>query len=381
MLNDALFYAFAAFSFVQIFYHLLYFIRIPFFKGYPSAADENNPEPISIVVCAHNEAENLKELIPLLLEQDHPDFEIIIVDDKSSDETYDYISLEKLRNPKLRVVKIDETPDKFNSKKYALTLGIKAAKNDIVLLTDADCRPNSKSWARKMAATFTPETQIVLGYSHYKKGKGLLGNLIDFETLLSGILYISSALSFRPYMGVGRNLAYRKSFFLSRKGFFGFMEVTGGDDDIFVNKYASKKITRVNIGSETLVWTFPKNDWASYFTQKKRHLAAGKLYKNRDKTRIGLFHLSLYAMWLLLPVIVVLTILHWTEIFPARPELLLAAAVFIVRLVLMYTLYILSSKRFGVKIAGYNLIFSEIIYLFYYFIAGISAQSSKSVKW
>ena len=277
MILPLLLYSLITLVFIQLIYHLVYFIRIPFFKR--KTADESQIEGVSIVVCAHNEEENLRELLPLLLEQDHPNYEIIIVDDKSSDGSYDFLTEEKLRHPKLKLVVIDSTPDAFNSKKYALTLGIKAAKNDIVLLTDADCRPNSKSWASEMAKTFDPETQIVLGYSHYQKSGGFLGKQIDFETLITGILYISSALAFRPYMGVGRNLAYRKSFFLKNKGFYGMMELTGGDDDLFVNKYAKKKFTKVCIGSDVVLMSVPKKSWSTYYRQKLRHMAAGKHYK------------------------------------------------------------------------------------------------------
>jgi len=375
MIIPLLLYSLIALVFIQLFYHLVYFIRIPLFKR--RTEERKSIEGISIVVCAHNEEENLRQLIPLLLQQDHPNFEIIIVDDKSSDGSYDFLTEEKLKHPRLRLVVIDATPDAFNSKKYALTLGIKAAKNDLVLLTDADCRPNSNSWASKMALSFDEETQIVLGYSHYEKAGGLLGKLIDFETLITGISYISSALAFRPYMGVGRNLAYRKSFFLKNKGFYGMMELTGGDDDLFVNKYAKKKFTRVCIGADVVVWSIPKKSWSTYYTQKLRHMAAGKHYKFRDKLRIGLFHISLSLMWLNAIVLA----FFWQNLLEFEIILGIAAGGFLLRLILLHTFFILSAKRFGVKVASFLLIFSEIFYLKYYLLIGISAQFSKRIRW
>ncbi|MFZ6663320.1 glycosyltransferase [Peijinzhouia sedimentorum] len=375
MILPLLLYSLIALVFIQLIYHLVYFIRIPFFKR--KTVDESQIEGVSIVVCAHNEEENLRELLPLLLEQDHPNYEIIIVDDKSSDGSYDFLTEEKLRHPKLKLVVIDSTPDAFNSKKYALTLGIKAAKNDIVLLTDADCRPNSKSWASEMAKTFDPETQIVLGYSHYQKSGGFLGKQIDFETLITGILYISSALAFRPYMGVGRNLAYRKSFFLKNKGFYGMMELTGGDDDLFVNKYAKKKFTKVCIGSDVVLMSVPKKSWSTYYRQKLRHMAAGKHYKFRDKFRIGLFHISLSLMWLNAFILA----FYWENLLDYKLLFGIAAGGFLLRLILLHTFFILAAKRFGVKVAGFLLIFSEIFYLKYYLLVGISAQFSKRIKW
>jgi glycosyltransferase involved in cell wall biosynthesis len=375
MIIPLLLYGLITLVFIQLFYHLVYFIRIPLFKR--KIKNENEMEGISIVVCAHNEEENLRELLPLLLNQDHPNFEVIIVDDKSSDGSYDFLTEEKLKHPRLRLVVIDSTPDAFNSKKYALTLGIKAAKNDIVLLTDADCRPNSTSWASQMAKTFDAETQIVLGYSHYQKSGGFLGNQIEFETLITGISYISSALAFRPYMGVGRNLAYRKSFFLKNKGFYGMMELTGGDDDLFINKYAKKKFTKVCIGADVVVLSIPKKTWSAYYTQKLRHLAAGKHYKFRDKFRIGLFHISLSLMWLNALVLA----FYWDQLLNFQILFGIAVGGFLLRLILLHTFFILAAKRFGVKVAGFFLIFSEIFYLKYYLLVGISAQFSKRIKW
>ncbi len=361
--------------FIQLFFHLVYFIRIPIFKR--KVDDQKDIEGISIVICAHNEEVNLRQLLPILLEQDHPNFEIIIVDDKSSDGSYDFLTEEKLKHPKLKLVVIDSTPDAFNSKKYALTLGIKAAKNDIVLLTDADCWPNSASWASQMARSFEEETQIVLGYSHYQKSGGFLGKLIEFETLVTGILYISSALAFRPYMGVGRNLAYRKSFFLKNKGFYGMMELTGGDDDLFINKYAKKKFTKVCVGPEVVVWSIPKKSWSTYYTQKIRHLAAGKHYKFRDKFKIGLFHASLWLMWLS----AIGLAFFWENLLDFEILFGIAAGGFLLRLILLHVFFILSAKRFGVKVAGFLLIFYEILYLKYYLLVGITAQFSKRIRW
>ena len=109
---------------------------------------ERQPQhlPVSVIVCAHDEEKNLKELIPQLLAQDYPEFEVIIVDDRSNDATFDFLLAETARDHRLRMVHVNRTPPHANSKKYALTLGIKASRYEWLLLTDADCRPNGSAW-------------------------------------------------------------------------------------------------------------------------------------------------------------------------------------------------------------------------------------------
>lgn len=370
-----LYYLLIAFAGIQVFYFLFYFLRIAFWKSTEASATEG----ISIVVCAHNALDHLKEHLPLWLSQSHPQFELIVVDDRSSDGTYDFLMAEKIKNPALKVVVVDQTPGNFNGKKYALTLGIKAAKYDQILLTDADCKPHSSHWAERMGAAFDEGTEVVLGYSHYAPSKagGILSMQIAFETLHTGMQYISSALAFRPYMGVGRNMAYRKSFFLKNKGFHGFMDRIGGDDDLFINKYAKRKRTKVVLGAEALVWSVPAEDWKSYFRQKKRHMYAGRAYALRDKFRLGLYQLSSWLFW---PAFAVLG-LSYGQIAVMDYWFLAASGAIFLRFLLQFLVYSLSAKRFGLKIALWWLPFAEIFYNVFYVIVGLSAQFAKRMKW
>jgi glycosyltransferase involved in cell wall biosynthesis len=164
------------------------------------------------------------------------------------------------RRSRLKMVNIDSTPAHVNGKKYAITLGIKAAKHDWILLTDADCRPNNEQWIRVVSERCSEDKNFVLGYSAYEKRPGFLNLFIRFETLLTAIQYIGFALAGNPYMGVGRNLAYRKSVFLENKGFNNFLSVTGGDDDLFVNQHATAKNTAVVLGRRCTCEFVPKNN-------------------------------------------------------------------------------------------------------------------------
>ncbi|MEP2023260.1 glycosyltransferase, partial [Reichenbachiella sp.] len=221
---------------VLMMYWLVILIKI---LGYKSNAKKQYP--VSVIVCAHNELDHLKKLIPILLKQSHADFEIVIVDDRSDDGTYDYLLGNQ--SDKLKFARVDQVHDHINAKKFALTMGIKAASNDIILLTDADCLPVSENWISQMTGSFRKDVQYVLGVSPYEKSKGLLGQFIQFETQWTAMNYIGFALAGNPYMAVGRNLAYRKSSFLDHKGFSKIQHITGGDDDLIVNDHATKSNT------------------------------------------------------------------------------------------------------------------------------------------
>ncbi|MFM8911938.1 MAG: glycosyltransferase, partial [Flammeovirgaceae bacterium] len=247
------------------------------------------PRPVSIIVCAHDEEQNLRELVPLLLQQDHPQFEVIVVEDRCNDGTYDFLLQATKENALLRMVRVVNKPEHVNGKKYALTLGIKAAKYDRVLLTDADCRPVSVQWAREMSCWYLPETIFVLGFSPYRKSSSLLNAFIRFESTLTGIQMVGMAMLGKPYMGLGRNLLYEKKVFLENKGFNQHLEVTGGDDDLFINQHATRHNTLVKLGTGATTVSAPKKTWHEYFHQKVRHLSVGKRYQFSDKMILGLF--------------------------------------------------------------------------------------------
>jgi cellulose synthase/poly-beta-1,6-N-acetylglucosamine synthase-like glycosyltransferase len=268
-------------AFLQFLFYGVPLVRFVRYKPYENPLAISDI-PVSVIVCARDELENLKNLIPKLLKQAYTGFEIIIVDDRSEDGTYEFLLEEKKKSGKLKVVRVDFVPDHVQPKKFAITLGIKAAENDLVILTDADCEPASIHWLKSMAGQFSEETKFVLGFSYYHRDKGLLNRFVRYETLQTGIRYLSAALGGNPYMGVGRNLGYRKSFFLSVKGFHNDLKVVGGDDDLLINRYANRKNTRAVVSPDNLVYTWAKKKWKEYFVQKKRHLAAGKRYKVKD---------------------------------------------------------------------------------------------------
>jgi len=347
-----------------------------FFAGsilsHKSSKSDNVPEPsgISIIICAYNELENLKKLLPNLYQQDYKEFEIIVVNDKSDDETYDYLREESKANPILKIVDIDRTPDHINSKKYAITLGIKVAKYEKLLFTDADCIPASDQWIKSMATSFGAKTNFALGYSQFKSEPGFVNTFSRYETQMTGMLYHSFAIAGNPYMGVGRNMAYNKSMFFENNGFNQFQKIVGGDDDLFVNQYAKGADTKVSLGHDALVWSYSKKTIPDYFKQKLRHISVSKYYNTKDKLLLGMYSLSHLLFW------IAFVILAVSNYFP---EFVFGALA--IRLILNGLIVNSISKKFGERIVIWPLPIIDFVYSVYLLIMGFATFSTKKVTW
>ncbi len=281
----------ALFTFIQLFYYWYYFARMAFGEV-NSTEGETNEQSVSVIVCARNEYENLKNNLPSILEQDYPDFEVVVVNDFSQDDSYYLLKSYEEKYPHFKVVHLRENVNFFEGKKLALAVGIKSAKNDLILLTDADCWPMSKNWIKSMSSKFSDKKSLVLGYGGYDAKPGFLNKLIRYDTISVAMQYFGFAKAGSPYMGVGRNLAYRKSLFFKTGGFAAHYKIKSGDDDLFVNKAANKENTAICIHPDSFTFSAPKPDFHSWFKQKKRHLSTGVYYKLSDKLKLGLFALS-----------------------------------------------------------------------------------------
>ena len=274
---------------IQLAYYLLIYIKLPLYKV-PQVTRSN--EGISVIVCAKNEEKNLKRFLPLILEQDHPNFEVVVVNDSSSDQTEDVLIQLSARHKQLRYTSIPVNDKLMRGKKLALTIGLKSARFDQVLLTDADCYPASNQWLNRMVAHMNDEKQIVLGYGGYERHRGVLNTLIRYETVFTAMQYFSFAIMGKPYMGVGRNLAYEKSLFFENKGFARHYHLPSGDDDLFVNENATGANTAVEFSKEAHTYSVPEHSFSAWIKQKKRHITAGGQYRRNSRIRLAVEWIS-----------------------------------------------------------------------------------------
>lgn len=357
---------------IQLFYFLFFYARIlwiPIAKETVLVDLDLVRPPVSIIVCAHNEFENLKRLIPTVLQQQYEKFELIIADDRSEDGSFEYFEKKYAFDRRFKIFRIAVTKEGQNAKKYALTCAIEQAEYETILLTDADCTAVSDLWVASMVKALGKEKEIVLGYSPYAYRKGFLNILIRYETLYTAIQYFSFALAGVPYMGVGRNLLYKKRLFVKNKGFSTHINRTGGDDDLFIRDVAQKDTVGICVDKEAHIVSIPKETYFLWFLQKRRHLSAGTAYKWTHKILLGaqisaqlLFYIGLGSLFCF-------------DYPTAFLFLMIRSLVFVV-------IFALIARKLGDKYKWWwLLLFVDFIYTFNNLIVSISLVTDRKIKW
>jgi glycosyltransferase involved in cell wall biosynthesis len=332
MLLDFVFYTFIVVVFIQALFYLIFYTRFAFLK---QKRTTSNQIAVSVIICAKNEAENLKSFLPSVINQKYSNFEIVLINDSSSDKTLEVIQHFKNLHENIKVVDVKSIEAFWGNKKYALTLGIKAAKHNYFLFTDADCKPLSKYWIKEMSSQFNNEKSIVLGYGSYSKIKNsFLNKIIRFETLMTAINYFSFALAGKPYMGVGRNLAYTKKVFYDANGFMNHIKIRSGDDDLFVNQAATKENTAISFSKDSFTESKPKTSYKDWFTQKRRHVSTAKHYKLNHKVLLAALFISNFLFWLL-SIILFINIFNWQIVL----------GLFLFRITLQFIILAISAKK------------------------------------
>jgi poly-beta-1,6-N-acetyl-D-glucosamine synthase len=329
------FIVFLSAIFVQLVYYFAFYLRFVLYKKNPSSSVS---EPVSVIICARNEADNLDNYLPLILTQDYPEYEVIVVNDCSTDDTDLVLKKYLAQYPRLKTTTIREDKKFTHGKKLAVTIGIKAAKNNYLLFIDGDCKPESNQWLKLMASNFTDKVSIVLGYGGYFAQPGLLNKYVRYDTLIIALNYFSFALSRIPYMGVGRNLAYKRSLFYSGKGFSTHYHLASGDDDLFVNEHATKNNTAIEFSCDSHTRTAPKESFDKWYFQKKRHYSTNKMYRPLHKILLSLEPASRLLMYLCLGILVCLPAFR-----------ILALSVFAFRMILMLIVIKKTMNRFNEK--------------------------------
>lgn len=256
--------------------------------------------PISVIIYARDEAENLRRNLPAVLAQDYPQFEVIVITDSDKDECADYLTQLEGQYPNLYHSFIPDSSRYISRKKLAVTLGIRASKYDWMVLTEPDCLPQSNRWLQLLARNFTTRTQVVLGYSGYDRGRGWLARNAAFDTLFSAMRYLGWALARSPYMGIGRNLAYRKEAFYAHKGFSAHLNLLRGDDDLFVNGIADAENTRVETDPDAAVRRRPPFRAKEWREEKTGYASTAPLCRGLQRYFSGFetfSRLAFHAAW------------------------------------------------------------------------------------
>jgi glycosyltransferase involved in cell wall biosynthesis len=352
-LHDLIFGIFCLITAIQLFYYGWFFRRLAFFSK--QNKEKSQQHPVSVIICARDEAGKLAFNLPGSLVQNYPStHEVIVVNHNSQDDTRYLLDEFKKTYKGLHIVNLQHDAIGIPGKKYPLSMGIKEARHEILLLTDADCVPASEFWIQKMQDAYDGTTEVVLGYGAYNKKPGFLNKLIRFETFHSALQYFSYALAGVPYMGVGRNLSYKKELFIRNKGFSFINHLPSGDDDLFINMVANKENTKIVIDPDAFTLSEPKKTFGEWMKQKTRHYSSGKFYQPKTKFLLGLYSVSHFLFYPLFFTALLLS--DWR----------LVLSIFSLRLVLQALVYFKTMQKLNEKdLFAWWLILDIWMFLYY----------------
>ncbi|MDR0790181.1 MAG: glycosyltransferase [Bacteroidales bacterium] len=383
---DFIFYQFSQLTFcltvaagsallLQMLYYFLVYGSVAHYKRYEQKRTKEhssrNLPSVSIVIVTKDEQENLKQRLPIILEQQYPNFEVVVVNNASSDETEFMLKVLEKIYAHLKVVNLyTETPNKFQGKKYPLSLGIKSAKNDYILLTNANCVPNSYFWVLNMVKGLAPKKNIVLGCNLYERKKTLLNIFIQYDSLNQAINYEGMALLGNPYKATGDNLIISRKGFFDSGGFISLYNISSGDMELFVNHVAKRKNTSVVLNEEAYVKTEAPSSFSAWCNQKRRRLRTAHYYKFWDKFIVAT---PVWTTLLFYASLVVLFLLNF-------PWQWIVAGLIVKILVQILLFYKGSSVLMKNKLCIFAPLF-EIFFLVFNTIIGINTLFSKKERW
>lgn len=287
-----LFFGFCGIAFIHLFFVLYTYSRLAFHKNSKEEIATSLP-PVSVIIAARNESENLFQNLPFIMDQDYPEFEVIVINHQSIDDSEYILDAYVQQYKNLRITKVERNKHMKYGKKLPLTIGIRGAKYEHLLFTDADCRPASNQWMKSMVSRFNEKKQIVMGYGPYRQHKGFLNRFIRFDTAWIAMNYISFAKMRVPYMAIGRNLAYTKTAFDAANGFKSHYALSSGDDDLFIQDAAKKRNYTINIEPDSFCYSEPAKSWGKLFRQKARHYTTTEKYRVIKKWMLGIYPLTL----------------------------------------------------------------------------------------
>jgi glycosyltransferase involved in cell wall biosynthesis len=353
---------------VLLYYYFFYFLKLGSYK--PNISESNYKPKVSVLIAARNEYKNLEKNLKTILDQDYPHFEVVVINDCSWDESQKLLEYYQEVYPHLKICELKEQEKYPTGKKFALTIGIKAAQFEHLLFTDADCKPASNQWLKLMASKLENEKQLVLGFSPYLVQKGFVNLLARFESAVTGMFYFSAAIDKNTFMGVGRNLGYTRDLFFNQKGFAWHQHIRSGDDDLFVNRAANSMNVAIQLHPDSFVYTESKKTFSDWSRQKTRHNITGKYYKPNHKVFLGSFYAASLLFYISIISLLIYDISFWQ----------IALGVFLFKLVSQSVIYFMAFKKLNYQNLTYFIVLLDFLFVIYIFLFGTIGLFTKHRK-
>lgn len=335
--------------FIQLFYYLHYYNGIIRYnrKIKKNLINYTSSKPaVSIIVCANNEVENLSMNLPKLLEQNYPSYEVIVVNDGSTEESCNLLKQLVKKYPNLHHTFLPREAKYTNRKKMCLNIGIKAAHNEQLIIVDADCEPESNAWLSYIMRNYTSEVDLVLGFSDFREKKGFLNKLIGYENLLSTMQFMGFALKGRVIKGNGHNISYKKSIVVKNKAVSSHLRLEYGDDDLLVQEISTAKNVRIEFSPDSVIHANRKISFKNYLYDKEKKLMTQEQYKKSLKALLYIDKISNLAYKIIL-----IGLLSYSLVSTDRLLLLITFSIFFIKatthsIVVNKTAKILREKNF-----------------------------------
>ena len=365
-----LLYALAAVAGIQIICYLLIYSRFVFARAKKTSVTNT---PVSVLVCAKNEAKELEQFLPSILSQNHTNFEIVLINDVSYDNTFEIMEAFAEKHACIKLVNVKNNEAFWGNKKYALTLGIKAATHENLLFINANSKPVSLNWITEMCAQLNLNSKktVVLGYSAYNKVKhSVLNKFIRFDHLIKSIQYMSFAKTGMPYVGVSENLAYTKKHFFDANGFMSHMDIKKSEHALFINQTATKRNTSAVFSKNSFTSTVAPKSLKSWTTKKRQYTYIAKHFKLIHKFVLALIYSTGFLFWLL--AILLISLQYNWEI---------VAAIIASRIVVQYIVLGIGAKKLNELDLIIFIPFLEIFLILFQFVIFITNASSKPKHW
>lgn len=333
-------------------------------------SDDRLPS-VSIVMVTHNEAAYLKDSLPYLLEQDYPDYEVVMVDYLSHDDTPFVLKVCSENYDNFKPVSFPEDVNMFQGKKYPLSIGIQSAKGDVILLTDPDCVPRSLTWVREMMKGYSvPGVKMVMSYAGIKQEKGLLNLFQQYDNLCDTASWMSASLSGHPYTATGRNLSYRRDFFFAQGAFCSHYSEPEGADDMFVNQNANGSNSILSLESGGFVDMEAKESFRQWRLLRRRRYATKRYYPTATKLRLALHPIAMVLFYAAIATLLVQSVCPW----------FIPTALFVLTWTWQIVTFSRLTKRFEIKRVHFFAPLFEIYFLLSNTILFFLALSKKNIR-
>ncbi len=291
---------------IPLFFILESVLRIPLYtvfktlmKRREKEEEQHDTPPISVVVISNGDIEQLERLIPAILQQDYPHFELVIVEEGGREVTKQLVNRWHEQYKNIRLTFMPKNSRNIIRSKFSITLGVMAAKYDWILLTEADCMPVSDRWIRTFASRTTPSVDLIIGYSTYKQSDAVSGYW-SFDKVRFMLQCFFAVRFCRPLAADRTNIAFRKSSFTAANGFKGYLHLQGGEGTLLVNQISNRNNTTVVCNAEAAVeqeLTSPKAVATAKYNRLEalRHLPFGKKYFYYRNGLMGILHFLFLA--------------------------------------------------------------------------------------